>query len=81
MTPKAIEVTDYKGYRLFIPTSGGKAGKGNNKTGSVQIGEPAFGGYLIIRQLRFNAQDKQSILDTLRKARLWIDARQQKATP
>jgi len=38
----------YKGYWIGLPTSGGKAGKGRNKTTSVQL----FKGDLIFKKIR-----------------------------
>jgi hypothetical protein len=45
--------TTVNGCELHIPTSGGKAGKGHNKTGSVQVRK----GGQILKQFRFRVDD------------------------
>lgn len=42
-------IGEYRGYVLCLPTTGGKAGKGHNKTSSLQIRN----GNTIVNQIRF----------------------------
>lgn len=70
----------YRGYiiRVASPT-GGKAGKGGNKTSSVSIvpahfpadGKSAFHHTTI----RFNVHDLDSFRRAIKKAHAWVDAR------
>lgn len=53
MSPKAELIGEHRGYKLYLPTSGGKAGEGRNKTSSLQIRD----GNVIIKQIRFNVED------------------------
>ncbi len=61
----------HKGYEVWQPTSGGKAGKGHNKTTSIQIRRQLFsGGYVIVKQFRYKVADSQGI--NLR-VQAWLD--------
>ncbi len=61
----------YKGYTLRLPTSGGKAGKGCNKTSTVQVLQPLGSGSLLVKQVRFKVTDGHTkAVDT---AKQWID--------
>ena len=62
-------IGEYRGYTLYVPTSGGKAGKGNNRTGSLQIRN----GSQIIKQIRFKVGD--DVAELAAKARRIIDER------
>lgn len=64
----------YKGHTLYIPSSGGKAGKGYNKTSHVQIRR----GGMILKQFRFDVYNlprrKQTLKDdAIQKAKMWVD--------
>lgn len=56
------------GYTLHIPTSGGKAGKGMNATGSIQVRKDS----MIKKQFRFKTGDMNSKGRALLKANRWI---------
>ena len=59
---------------IRIPTTGGKAGKGRNKTGSVQVIERLdSGGYLLKKNFRFQRLSLISYEKALEKAKKWID--------
>lgn len=63
-----MKVTDYKGYEVHLPTSGGKAGKGCNKTSTIQVRR----GGCIQKQFRWTlgiAFDRQRAIE---KAKAWI---------
>lgn len=62
-------IGEYRGYKLFLPTSGGKAGKGKNKTTSLQIRN----GNMVVAQFRFKTGTP--IQDITHKARKIIDER------
>lgn len=64
-----MEIGEYRGYTLYVPTSGGKAGKGNNKTGSLQIRNGNF----IVKQIRFKVG--ADVAELAAKARKIIDER------
>ena len=61
----------YRGFVLHIPLSGGKAGKGRNVTGSVQVRE----GGRIVKQFRFRSAEAKSRRSAMQKARLWCDTK------
>jgi hypothetical protein len=65
-----MKVTDYKGYEVHIPSSGGKAGKGCNLTSSIQMRK----GGRIAKQFRFSMTDAEARSATIAKARKWADA-------
>ena len=69
MTSKAKPIGEYRGYKFYLPTSGGKAGPGRNKTSTLQIRN----GNEIIKQIRFNVEDGHH--DACDKARKFIDER------
>lgn len=69
-----MEISNYMGYSIYIPTSGGKAGKGHAVTGSVQVRASDF----IIKQFRFKWAIEESRKKALSKARKFIDDREQK---
>lgn len=69
MSSKAMCVGDYRGHKLCVPTSGGKAGKRKNLTSSLQVRV----GTTIIKQFRFNTAG--SWLDVKFKATQFIDER------
>jgi hypothetical protein len=62
----------YKGFEI-IPASptGGKAGRGCNKTSSLQVFK--VGGNSILKQFRFNVSDGLSIKRATAKAMLFAD--------
>lgn len=49
MSSKGDCIHEYRGYKFFLPSSGGKAGYGMNKTSSLQIRN----GNQIVKQIRF----------------------------
>ena len=55
------------GFEFHVPTSGGKAGYGCNKTSTVQVRK---GGYLL-KQFRFEMASRDSRLAAMRKARAY----------
>ena len=70
----------YRGYSRHLPTSGGKAGKGRNKTSTVQI--RTLDGSQIVKSIRYSVnEDRQSHVRqsdpleiALLKAKAWIRA-------
>jgi hypothetical protein len=66
----------YKGYEITTASQrGGKAGRGRNKTTTLQVREPASGGYLLKKQIRYRVGDAHGYGGALHKAKLWVDAR------
>lgn len=70
---KIIGDTDMKhrGYDIIIPASGGKAGKGRNVTGSVQVRKHD----MILKQFRFKIASDESRERAQWKARVFIENR------
>lgn len=54
-------------YEFHVPNSGGKAGKGHNVTGSVQVRQ----GQMIVKQFRFKVADRESGRRATRRALQW----------
>lgn len=63
-----MKVTTLSGYDIHVPTSGGKAGKGRNKTTSLQIRR----GNAIAKQFTFVLADEASRSKVTAKAKKWI---------
>ena len=61
---------EINGYRFYISDSGGKAGKGENVTGSIQIRK----GNVIAKQFCFRIGNKGSRDRALAQARAWARA-------
>lgn len=55
-------------YEFVIPRSGGKAGRGHNVTGSVQVRQDS----MIVRQFRFKVRDQGSLDKAMEKARTYV---------
>jgi hypothetical protein len=65
----------YKGYEIRESSGGGKAGRGCNKTGTIQVREPFNAThYLLKKQIRFTVGDPTSRLRAVQKAREHIDS-------
>ncbi len=65
-----MNLLDYKGYTIWLPISGGKAGKGCAKTGSLQ----ARYGNVIYKQVSFVIDVEGSRKKAYKKLKEWIDA-------
>lgn len=64
----------YKGYEIADSRGGGKAGKGCNKTATVQVREPFNSThYLLKKQIRYKVGDPTSRFRAIQKAREFID--------
>lgn len=65
----------YKGYEIVQANRrGGKAGRGCNKTTSLQIREPLMGtNYLLVKQIRFKLEHATSAVKAMAKAMAIID--------
>ncbi len=66
-----MKLTDYKGYSIHVPTSGGKAGKGRNRTSTIQICK-TDGGRVIVKQIRFVLYEPDSRINAMQKAKDFI---------
>jgi hypothetical protein len=54
---------------------GGKAGRGFNKSGTVQVIEPIGNGrYLLVAQFRYSTGNNDQILKAMSKAQLWVSS-------
>jgi hypothetical protein len=70
-----MKVAEYRGYEIRLPESGGKAGKGHNKTTSYQVLCDGF----ILKQFRFIVGCPLSSKSAARRARLFIEDRIKRA--
>lgn len=62
---------NYKNYEIVnAKPTGGKAGKGRNKTTTLQV----FEGDLLKQQFRYPVDSEHGYSNALRKAKLWVDA-------
>ena len=59
---------EVNGFLVRESSGGGKAGKGRNKTGSVQLVEPINNGFLIRKYFTFKKGDFESYLAAYDKA-------------
>lgn len=64
---------EYYGYVIHEPSSGGKAGKGFNKTTTIQVRKPMRNGYLIIARWRVKVGDQQERLEVIEQAKKVIE--------
>lgn len=64
-----MKLCDYRGFEIRVPTSGGKAGRGNNVTSTVQV----FDGVCIRKSIRFSMIDPEHAKRAARQAREFID--------
>lgn len=65
----------YKGFEIADSRGGGKAGKGFNKTATIQVREPFNSDtYLLRKQIRYKVGDQTSRFRAVQKAREVIDA-------
>ena len=60
-----MKVGELNGFEFHLPLSGGKAGKGHNKTSTVQVRRNDG----IVRQFRFTTDDKASMKAACAKAK------------
>lgn len=60
-----MKIAEYNGFEFHIPTSGGKAGRGHNRTSTLQIRRDGC----IKKQFRFVVADLSSRLAAYEKAR------------
>lgn len=68
-----MKIADYKGHTIEMASpSGGKAGKGNNRTSTIRIF--TAGGNVILKAFRFVVGDDDSFRSAGRKAREYIDS-------
>ena len=63
-----MKIAALNGYEVHLPTSGGKAGKGKAKSGSIQVRRDSC----IVKQFRFRWADKASRLNAIRAARKFM---------
>lgn len=69
-----MKTGSYGGYEIHTPTSGGKAGKGHNKTTSLQIRRPLpGGGSLLLKAFRFQTAFIHSRREASSKVVAWIN--------
>lgn len=57
------------GFEFHVPTSGGKAGRGRQKTSTIQVRRDG----LIIKQFRFSVADQQTRLKAIVKAKKYVE--------
>lgn len=64
----------YKGLEVCRSDSrGGKAGRGKNKTATVQVREPIRNGWIIKKQFRFEVGNTESYVAAEQKAWQYVD--------
>lgn len=66
-SPKASFIGSFGDYHLYLPTSGGKAGKGANVTSTIQVVKDG----LLVKQIRFKLADGAKAAAD--KAKTWIN--------
>jgi hypothetical protein len=64
----AVKIGEHESFEIFVPTSGGKAGKGLANTSNVQVRRNG----VIVKQFRFKCDDEESRKAALRKAGAFI---------
>lgn len=69
-----MKITDFQGYEIHLPSSGGKAGKGKNVMSSIQ----ARKNNQILKQFRFTVSSPESQRPAMRKLKNWILGENQK---
>ncbi len=69
-----MKITEYRGYDIHLPTSGGKAGKGHNKTCSLQICTSDGRSRRVHKLVRFNVAEVGSRSAAVQKAKDYINA-------
>ena len=60
-----MKIGELNGCEFHVPTSGGKAGRGCNRTSTIQVRR----GRSILKQFRFAVSDSDSRIKAIRKAR------------
>lgn len=60
-----MKICDHNGYEMLLPTSGGKAGKGNQVTSSIQVRS----GNAIKANFRFRLDNPASRSRAIQKAK------------
>lgn len=68
-------ITTLHGYEIHLTTSGGQAGRGHNRTASLQVRHNG----MIVKTVRFVADDLADRAKATDKVRSWIAAEAQKA--
>jgi hypothetical protein len=63
---ETMKIGELNGFEFFLPTSGGKAGKGCNRTSTIQIRKH---GTFILKQFRFIVSDAGSRAKAMAKAK------------
>jgi hypothetical protein len=63
-----MKIGELNGYEFHVPTSGGKAGKGHQKTSTIQV----RAGSVIVKQFRFVVADQGSRDRAIRKAKDYV---------
>jgi len=69
-----MKLTDFQGYEIHLPESGGKAGRGQNVMSSIQ----ARKNNQVLKQFRFTANSPESRRLAMRKLKNWILGENQK---
>lgn len=65
-----MKLGEMNGYEFHLPTSGGKAGTGFQKTSTIQIRK----GGIIIKQIRFVIGDPAKRREAVAKAKDFVNA-------
>jgi len=73
-------IEEYRGFPIrFARQTGGKAGKGCNKTSTIQVvSEQTDGSVIIEKTVRFNVNERPSFVKAMVKAREWVDEQHRK---
>jgi len=64
-------IAEMNGYEFHLPTSGGKAGKGHQKTSTIQVRKANC----IVKQFRFYVDDTESMKVAVGKAKEFASCR------
>lgn len=63
-----MKISELNGFEAHLPTSGGKAGKGRAKTGTIQVRQDS----MIVKQFRFDWAEKNSRIKAIRAAKNYM---------
>ena len=68
--PLDLVNSEGKKYRIKLPIqSGGKAGKGHNKTSTIQV---VYEGMMAVKQIRYTVRDHESKMAAIEKAIAYV---------
>lgn len=68
------KIDTVNGLEIWESGTGGSAGKGSNKTASIQVRKPeGKGGYILLKTIRYTINDEKSKDTAIFKARMFAN--------